>query len=82
METVLVDEDELELLELGLDVVSIRSVCHNPHRRTKRFVNLGRMLKTTARVAIIEYHLGGRFSLHRVFGHSVPSEVIEEIMRK
>jgi ubiquinone/menaquinone biosynthesis C-methylase UbiE len=82
VETILVAEDELELPERDLDMVFMRNVCHHLHDRTKYFANLRGMLKTSGRVAIIEHHPGGRFSLHRPFGHSVPWRVIEQEMRK
>ena len=82
VETMPVGEDELELPERDLDMVFMRNVCHHLQDRAKYFANLGGMLKTSGRVAIIEYHPGGRFNLHRAFGHSVPWRVIEEEMRK
>jgi len=82
VETILVGEDELELPEGDLDMVFMRNVCYHLHDRAKYFANLRGMLKTGGRVAIIEYHPVGRFSLHRPFGHSVRWEVIEEEMRK
>jgi arsenite methyltransferase len=82
VETILVDEDKLELPEGNLDTVFMRNVCHHLHDRVKHFVNLRRTLKTSGRVAIIEYHPAGRFSLHRAFGHSVRWEVIEDEMRE
>jgi ubiquinone/menaquinone biosynthesis C-methylase UbiE len=82
VETILVGEDELELPERDLDMVFMRNVCHHLHDRAKYFANLRRTLKTSGRVAIIDYHPGGRISLHRAFGHSVSWRAIEEEMRK
>jgi len=82
VETILVCEDWLKLPKRDLDTVFMRNVCHHLHDRAKYFANLTGMLKTGGRVAIIEYHQSGRFSLHRAFGHSVPWRVIEEEMRK
>jgi len=82
VETILVGEDGLELPERDLDMVFMRNMCHHLHDRARYFANIRRTLKTSGRVAIIEYHSGGRFSLHRAFGHCVPWRVIEEEMRK
>jgi ubiquinone/menaquinone biosynthesis C-methylase UbiE len=82
VETILVNEDELELPEGDLDMVFMRNVCHHLNDRAKYFANLRGILKTSGRIAIIEYHPGGRFSLHSAFGHSVPWRVIEQEMRK
>jgi hypothetical protein len=40
------------------------------------------MLKPEGGIAIIEYRHGGGFSLHRMFGHFVPKEVIVTEMHK
>jgi ubiquinone/menaquinone biosynthesis C-methylase UbiE len=82
VKTILAGEDRLELPERGLDMVFMRNVCHHLHDRTGYFVNVRRTLKPSGRVAIIEYHPGRGFSLHRAFGHYVPDGVIVEEMRE
>jgi hypothetical protein len=39
-------------------------------------------LKTSGRVAIIEYRSGRRFSFHRLFGHYVAKEKIVDEMKE
>jgi arsenite methyltransferase len=82
IETILVNEDELELPEGDLDMVFMRNVCNHLQDRAKYFANFRKMLRPSGRVAIIEYHPGGRYNSHRTFGHSIPWEVVEEEMRK
>jgi len=82
VETILVGQGELELPAGDLDLVFMRNVCHHLRDRAKYLANLKGLLKTSGRVAIIEYHPAARPTLHRAFGHSVRWELVEEEMRK
>ena len=82
VETVLTEEDKPILPEKSVDLVFMRIVCHHLSNRVEYFRQLKNTLKTSGRVAIIEYRSGGGFSFHRLFGHYVTKEKIIEEMKE
>ena len=74
--------DELNLPEAGLDLVFLRNVFHHLPKPEQSFHNLKRFLKSTGKVAIIEYKPKSRFSFVGMFKHYTPLEVILENMEK
>jgi hypothetical protein len=50
--------------------------------KSEYFKKLKDALKPEARIAIIEYRAGGRFSFHRKLGHYVPKEIIIAEMKE
>ena len=82
VETVLTEEDKPILPEKSVDLVFMRNVCHHLSNRVEYFRQLKNTLKTSGRVAIIEYRSGGGFSFHRLFGHYVAKEKIIEEMKE
>ena len=82
VETVLTEEDKPILPEKSVDLVFMRNVCHHLSNRVDYFRRLRNSLKTSGRVAIIEYRSGRGFSFHRLFGHYVAKETIIEEMKE
>ena len=82
VETVLTEEDKPILPEKSVDLVFMRNVCHHLSNRVDYFRRLRNSLKTSGRVAIIEYRSGRGFSFHRLFGHYVAKEKIIEEMQE
>ena len=82
VETVLTEEDKPILPEKSVDLVFMRNVCHHLSNRVDYFRRLRNSLKTSGRVAIIEYRSGRGFSFHRLFGHYVAKEKIIEEMKE
>jgi arsenite methyltransferase len=82
VETVLTEEDKPILPEKSVDLVFMRNVCHHLSNRVEYFRRLKNTLKTSGRVAIIEYRSGRGFSFHRLFGHYVAQEKIIEEMKE
>jgi ubiquinone/menaquinone biosynthesis C-methylase UbiE len=82
VETVLTENDKPILREKSVDLVFMRNVCHHLSNRVEYFRRLKNTLKTSGRVAIIEYRSGRRFSFHRLFGHYVAKEKIIDEMKE
>ena len=82
VETVLTEADKPILPEKSVDLVFMRNVCHHLSNRVEYFRQLKNTLKTSGRVAIIEYRSGRGFSFHRLFGHYVAKETIIEEMKE
>jgi arsenite methyltransferase len=82
VETVLTEEDKPILPENSVDLVFMRNVCHHIRNRVEYFKRLKNTLKTSGRVAIIEYRRGGKISFHKLFGHHVAKEKIIDEMKQ
>jgi arsenite methyltransferase len=82
VETVLTEEDKPILPEKSVDLVFMRNVCHHLSNRVEYFRRLKNTLKTSGRVAIIEYRRGGKLSFHKLFGHHVAKEKIIDEMKQ
>jgi arsenite methyltransferase len=79
---VVASEGGMSLPEGALDLVFLRNVTHHIKDRIAYFKLLRRHLKPNARVAIIEYEPGKRFSFRRLFGHHVSKEAIAREMKE
>jgi arsenite methyltransferase len=82
VETILTEKDKPILSENSIDLIFMRNVCHHLRNRVEYFKQLKNTLKTSGRVAIIEYRCGGRFSFHKLFGHYVAKEKIIDEMKE
>jgi arsenite methyltransferase len=82
VETVPTEKDKPILPEKSVDLIFMRNVCHHLSNRVEYFRRLKNTLKTSGRVAIIEYRSGRGFSFHKLFGHYVAKEKIIEEMKE
>lgn len=77
---VLAQEEQLDIPDKAFDLMFFRNVYHHLEDRVEYMRSLKPKLKTSGRVAIIEY-LPGKgtwLSFRRMFGHNVPKEKIAE----
>jgi arsenite methyltransferase len=82
VETVPTEKDKPILPEKSVDLIFMRNVCHHLSNRVEYFRRLKNTLKTSGRVAIIEYRRGRGFSFHKLFGHYIAKEKIIEEMKE
>jgi len=82
VEPVPTEKDKPILPEKSVDLVFMRNVCHHLSNRVEYFRRLKNTLKTSGRVAIIEYRSGSGFSFHKLFGHYVAKEKIIDEMKE
>ena len=78
--TVLSKGEKLGLPEKSIDLMYFRNVTHHIPNRESYFRYLKKFLKSSGKVAIIEYDKPNLFSFHGIFGHRVPKETIMKEM--
>lgn len=77
----LISRDKLKLPEKSLDFIFMRNVTHHIPNRTRYFRELKELLKQDGKIIVIEYKKSKSFSLHGIFGHNVPKEIIIQEMQ-
>jgi arsenite methyltransferase len=66
-----------------LDIIFVRNTYHHLESRVNYFSEIKPFLKPSGRIAIIEYKKAGSiFSFHRIFGHFVKPDIINNEMQQ
>lgn len=66
-----------------LDLIFVRNTYHHLESRVNYFSDIKPLLKPNGRIAIIEYKKAGSiFSYHRLFGHFVKPDIINNEMQQ
>ena len=80
--TVLTSSEFPKLPEHNFDCIFMRNMTHHLSNRVEYFKRLVENLKSNGKVVVIEYDGRGGFSFHKIYGHFVPKQTLNDEMRQ